>query len=326
MKATTLSLCMIVRDEEANLADCLRSVEGVVDEIVIVDTGSKDRTIEIARRFGAVIVELPWANDFSLARNHSLDHATKDWVLVLAADERVEPASASRLRAVLGTTRAQGLQMLVRSLLPKDGAALFEEQPQTRLFERRSEHRYEGIVHEQIAPSVTRAGGTIGTTDLVIVHHGYERDLVQGGKSRARRNLALLERQAELTPSDAYVLYNLGCTLKAVGDFPAARRALEAAEANDRGDLDASGWEGLHMRLAQLALASNDHEGAVIRARQTLVLAPTNPVALQILALGLFSAGDVSTAVATFRKLRRATSLSPALAADIDRLLSQLSP
>ncbi|MFO0852420.1 MAG: glycosyltransferase, partial [Gemmataceae bacterium] len=96
-----VSLCMIVRDEEHNLPDCLRSAADLVDEVVVVDTGSADRTREVARRFGARVVDRPWPDSFAAARNASLDHATGEWAFWLDADDRVGPADRDRLRAVL---------------------------------------------------------------------------------------------------------------------------------------------------------------------------------------------------------------------------------
>jgi hypothetical protein len=325
-RTLTLSLCMIVRDEEENLGRCLESVRGVVDEIVIVDTGSKDRTIEIARGFGAIVLEEAWADDFSTPRNHAMDRATKDWILGLAADEEVEAESGRRMRDVVSASKAQGLRTTIRNLTPAGEVAAFHESLQTRLVERRDEYRYEGVIHEQVVPSILRGGGVIEDTDLVIIHHGYQKDAVQGGKSRAKRNLALLEKQVKLSPKDPHILYNLGCTYKAVGDLPQAKRALEAAEANDHGRLDVSAREGLHMRLAQIALAEKKDAVAVDRARKTLTLAPDNPVALQVLALGLMTANDVSGAVAAFTTLRRSPSVSRAFAADLDKLLAHLAP
>ena len=91
----TLSLCMIVKNEEANLGRCLESVKGVADEIIIVDTGSTDRTVEIARQHGAKIVSHQWDDDFAVARNVSLRAATSDWILVLDADEALDEEDAA---------------------------------------------------------------------------------------------------------------------------------------------------------------------------------------------------------------------------------------
>ncbi len=87
----TLSLCMIVKNEEKHLARCLSSVKDVADEIVIVDTGSTDKTIEIAESFSAKIFHFDWVNDFSAARNFALSKCTGDWILYLDADEELNP-------------------------------------------------------------------------------------------------------------------------------------------------------------------------------------------------------------------------------------------
>ena len=93
MDVSTISLCMIVRDEEANLARCLESACGFVNEIIVVDTGSRDATPTIAKRYGARICHLPWQEDFSQARNESLKQAIGEWVLVLDADEELPPGA-----------------------------------------------------------------------------------------------------------------------------------------------------------------------------------------------------------------------------------------
>ncbi len=98
-----VSLCMIVRDEERYLADALESVRGVVDEICIVDTGSKDRTLEIAQGAGARTEEIAWPGDFSKARNVALAMASRRWILVLDADERLSPRS----REIIGALGSQ---------------------------------------------------------------------------------------------------------------------------------------------------------------------------------------------------------------------------
>ena len=322
--AKTLSLCMIVRDEEANLRACLESVAGAVDEIIVSDTGSKDRTIEVARAHGATVVERAWTDDFAAARNHAIDHATKDWVLILDADETVDIASRPRLREVISTTSAAGLAVRVRNLLPPGEVALFNEFSQTRLFARTPAHRYAGKVHEQITSPILDAGGTMGESDIVVLHHGYQSTTAQG-KDRGARNLALLVTQNEETPGDPFILYNLGATYKNMGNLAEARRHLVAATDADGGKLNPGTRERLFMALAQVALAAREDKLAAEYARKTLANGAENPVALQILALGLLSTGDVAGALDAFRKLRRSPALAPALAADIDKVLATLA-
>ena len=97
----SLSLCMIVKDEGKFLEGCLESVKNFVDEIVIVDTGSTDNTIQIAEKFGAKVVKHNWDNSFSEARNVSLKHATKDWILVLDADERISEKDLAKIKELI---------------------------------------------------------------------------------------------------------------------------------------------------------------------------------------------------------------------------------
>ena len=93
-----VSLCMIACDEEANIGACLQSASRDVDEIIVVDTGSRDRTRSVARHHGARVVELPWRDDFSAARNHGLEQAAGEWILVLDCDERIAPESSGLIR------------------------------------------------------------------------------------------------------------------------------------------------------------------------------------------------------------------------------------
>ena len=97
----TLAMCMIAKDEEEFIEDAIRSVEGLADEVVVVDTGSSDDTVDIAKRAGARVEFFPWNGSFADARNVSLDYATSDWILVLDADERVHPSSRSAIRSIL---------------------------------------------------------------------------------------------------------------------------------------------------------------------------------------------------------------------------------
>ena len=117
------SLCMIVRDEEQDLAECLESVADLIDEIVVVDTGSTDRTCEVARRFGSRVFDFPWVDSFAAARNESLRHATGDWIFWLDADERLTDANRTKLQrlfAGLGQeNKAYGMRLVS---LPEPGS------------------------------------------------------------------------------------------------------------------------------------------------------------------------------------------------------------
>jgi glycosyltransferase involved in cell wall biosynthesis len=126
---------MIVRDEEHNLGACLKSAADLVDEIVVVDTGSTDRTREIARRFGARVFDVAWVDDFSAARNESLRHATGDWIFTVDADDRIDAANHAKLKQLFAEPRdvmnAFGMWYIH---LAEDGGFISAEEKRVRLF------------------------------------------------------------------------------------------------------------------------------------------------------------------------------------------------
>lgn len=224
-----VSLCMIVRDEEQQLPGCLDSVRGAVDEIIVVDTGSGDRTIGIAREHGARVFTEPWADDFAQARNQSLRRATGDWILVLDADERLAPESAARLRDVLASTTSEGLRVLIRDHVSPTSSRDVLVSASTRLFRNRPEYRYERRIHEQIETSIVAAG--LGEpprqADLVVEHFGNLGQVVWC-KGKRLRNLSLLEREVEEV-GDGFAHFNLGVEYIRHGRYEDALAALTKA-------------------------------------------------------------------------------------------------
>ena len=183
-----LSLCMIVKNEERFIDQCLASVRDFVDEIIIVDTGSEDRTMEIAERHGAKIFMHPWIGDFSVARNHSLDHAGSEWILVLDADEKLALRDAVQLRDLIRNTTCQGFKLIQRNYLWDARVACSKPVPQDyeegrdysncvdvpviRLFRNCPLIRYHGRVHELVDPVFEARRLPFLFTDLVIHHYG----------------------------------------------------------------------------------------------------------------------------------------------------------
>jgi glycosyltransferase involved in cell wall biosynthesis/tetratricopeptide (TPR) repeat protein len=231
----TVSLCMIVRNEEATLGACLASVAGLVDEMVVVDTGSTDGTRAVASRAGARLVGFAWVDDFSAARNESIRHAIGDWVFWLDADERLDADNRRKvgeLFAGLGQDRAA---YLMRQLSPTEdphGTQLAVDQ--VRLFRRDPAVRWRYRVHEQILLALRAAGHEVRRTDIVIAHAGYE-DREQSGR-KLQRNQALLEREIAERPDDAIPLYQLGVVYQQLGRLaealPLLQRSLDLAPAD----------------------------------------------------------------------------------------------
>ncbi len=232
-----VSLTMIVRDEEANLPSCLKSATGLFDEIVVVDTGSTDGTIEIARSFGAQVFEFAWIDDFAAARNEALSHATGDYVFWLDADDVIEPAQAVRLRRLLDSLDVgDPVAYVVRCSCDADGlGGGATEVDHVRLFPLRAEIRWAYRVHEQILPSLRRVGVPVKWSDVTVRHTGYVNPAIRGRK--LDRDQAILEAELSRDPSEPFVLFNLGGIALERSDWRGAldylRRSLAGSAPTD---------------------------------------------------------------------------------------------
>lgn len=221
-----LSACLIVKDEEAMLGECLDSLAGVVDEIIVYDTGSTDATVALARAKGARVVEGYWDDSFARARNAALAEATGEWVLSLDADERFLGDAAS-LRHFLASTEPAVEAFLIPIENLQGAGNTRSVHTATRLF-RRSRVTWRHRLHEQVGP-VDDAGGLLNfgyVSGLRIIHYGYRRDVFDA-KGKAARNVALAESALEDPDIDpAYALMNYGRSLGLVGRLEEAAAAL----------------------------------------------------------------------------------------------------
>lgn len=215
----TLSLCMIVKDEEGFLERCLDSVKDIVDEIIIVDTGSKDSTKDIAKVAGAQLFDFAWNDDFSAARNFSLEKATSNWVLVLDADELLDNSGNDEVLKLINSREhclkdIVGFKMEQRTYLPKsDGAGMtvdeavlsrdFVQQGQSRLvrlFKNHPKIRFRNKVHELVESSMRDINGEIIDTGIIIHHFS----LLKKGKvvEKAENYTDLLWKQLQAEPEN----------------------------------------------------------------------------------------------------------------------------
>ncbi|MDA1267436.1 MAG: glycosyltransferase family 2 protein, partial [Planctomycetota bacterium] len=208
-----ISLCMIVRDEREDLPRLLASVQGLVDEICIVDTGSTDGTPEIARAAGARVESFAWCADFAAARNQSLAMATGDWVLVLDADEAIEDPAARHILERFAAAHPEHAGQVTIVDRQEQGELRSRV---SRYFPRRPDLGYVGRFHEQ--PHFGASPAPAGGLGLEVVHYGYRRDAIQG-KNKVARNRRFLEQLTREAPSDAYFHYQLGRTHMVGGDL-----------------------------------------------------------------------------------------------------------
>ena len=198
LRKEKISACMIVKNEEEFLPNCLNSIKAAVDEIIVVDTGSADDTVNIAKYFGAKVYHHPWNDSFSEARNHCLNYASGDWILQIDADEELEQADIPKLRLAISDTRYNGIIIAIQSII-KDGLHTFYY---PRIF-RRGKGYYKNIIHEQIIIDGERL-----STGIRLYHHGYNLD---EKKMRVKwlRTTHLLKKQIEQNKLDSFAWFNL---------------------------------------------------------------------------------------------------------------------
>jgi tetratricopeptide (TPR) repeat protein len=224
-----LSLCMIVRDEQQMLSRCLSAVADAVDEIVVVDTGSSDASIETARSFGARVIEHEWTGSFAAARNVSFDAASGDWVMYLDADELLVREDVMLLRSLTGRTWREAFYLYEIHYTgdEEDGTAV--TQNALRVFRNRPEYRFEGRLHEQVAQCLPGyLPERIEATNVRVEHFGYI-SVVRDTREKSRRNIELLRLQEAESEPTPFMHFNLGCEYAAGGDRAAALVEFERA-------------------------------------------------------------------------------------------------
>jgi tetratricopeptide (TPR) repeat protein len=224
----TVSLCMIVKDEEAMLPRCLASVAEHVDELIVVDTGSTDGTVAIAESFGARVLHHEWTGDFSAARNVSLDAATGDWLLYLDADEVLADGDGPLLRELVARTWREAFYLTETNHVGDldDGVAVTHNA--LRLFRNRPAYRFEGRLHEQFAHRLPTLPERIELSPLRLEHFGYL-GAVRDAKEKSRRNIELLERQVAEGVDTPFLHFNVGSEYAAAGDAAQALTHLRQA-------------------------------------------------------------------------------------------------
>ena len=200
----TVSACMIVKNEEELLEDCLKSIRSWIDEIIIVDTGSTDKTIEIAESYGAKIYHQEWEGNFSKHRNYSLEQATSDWIFIIDADERLCEEDITKLQGLINSDNHSIISINVYSVYG-DNQDMTTFLPSIRLFKRDMELRYQGIVHNRLEFPKNAA---VVRADVRLMHLGYDLS-PERMKAKFERSKALLEKQLDENPNDAFALYNL---------------------------------------------------------------------------------------------------------------------
>jgi tetratricopeptide (TPR) repeat protein len=241
---------MIARDEEPRIGNALESVAPFVDEMVVVDTGSTDRTREVALSCGARVYEFPWVDSFAAARNASLEQARGQWVFWMDADDVLAPECGPALRDLIRRRPARDVAYQAQVRIPPGpgefGPSVVDH---VKLFPNRPDLRFEHRIHEQILPSLRRAGVEVLFSDLSVIHQNYDRS-AEGQAKKRRRDFRLLYQELLENPDHPFVLFNLGMTyLYATRDYEVAAHYL-------RRSLDRSHWTDSIVRKAYAMLGT----------------------------------------------------------------------
>lgn len=219
---------MIVKNEAANLSRCLNSVKGIVNELIVLDTGSTDSTVAIARSLGAQVYSFEWCNDFSIARNVALQYVTGDWVLVLDADEVLVPDVVPLLRQAM----QQEWAIVVNLVRQEVGAVQSPYSLVSRLFRRHPDvtfsRPYHAMVDDSVAALLQREPQwqVVNCPEVAILHYGYEPGTIASRQKLATAQ-ATMEGFLAANPQDPYVCSKLGALYVQLGDLPRGIELLQ---------------------------------------------------------------------------------------------------
>ncbi len=282
-----ITLSMIVKNEENYLRECLESVKDVVDEIVIVDTGSTDRTLEIAKEFSAKIFHFEWVNDFSAARNYALSKSTGDWILYLDADERLSAESIDILKKEVQTSEKLGINCLVKSFDQND--KISQSMRYTRLFKNNPSLKFSGKVHEQIEPSLKENNYKIINSNIEIIHKGYGINKEEL-KEKAERNLLLLLEDYK-TNKSSIISYQIANSYSILNKTTESAKYYKLALTDKH--LKKEFKTVCFSRLADFEMRNNNLQEALIFAENGLKI-DKNDVLLNIVTSQIFAKKNIA--------------------------------
>ncbi|MBI2655567.1 glycosyltransferase [Candidatus Woesearchaeota archaeon] len=300
----TISLCMITKNEEKYLEQCLNSVKGLADEIIIVDTGSTDKTKEIAKKFNAKIYDFKWVDNFSAARNESLKHATKDWILVLDADEMIEEKDISKIKELAESNDFAGFQLEQRSYLENYFEGAYQNSSDfgpvkkypyyishylVRLFRNNLGIQFRHRVHELAEDSIKEKNLKYGKQGIILHHFGSlkEKGIVS---SKVDMYSRMIMHQVEEHPEEPRYNYQAARMFLGKTDFANALKYFEKTAKLD------PNYKLVFSEIAKTYLRMNDKNKAIEYFRKSTELNPENPSPANNLAVVCMSMGKFEQA------------------------------
>ena len=262
---------MIVKNEEKHLKKCLDSVISLVDEIVIVDTGSSDKTLEIAKSFNSKILHFEWINDFSAARNFALKKSTGDFILYLDADEILSDKSKNYIKNLVKNKDKIGYLCTITSIdeFSKQNNSI----QYVRFFRNSDNIKFVGKAHEQITDSLIESGYKILPSEIEIIHYGYNISKDEK-KIKAERNLNLLLKEYETNKSE-YIAFQIGQSYFILENFDEAEKYFKQAISN--GNLSKDLQAESYSYLAQINHFRFDISSTEVNIKKALSLNNNQP-------------------------------------------------
>ena len=303
-----LTVCMIVRNEERFLEQCLQSVQPIASQTVILDTGSTDATVDIARRFGAEIHHFEWCENFATARNVSLQYAREDWILTLDADEELPPDSILELQRLMADPQYIGYRIQLMDLHIGPRSTVYVP----RLFRNAPGIFFKGRIHEDAFSSVFEKGKDwsldVGLGKARILHHGYAPEIIQS-RGKAQRNLGLLINALSESPGDYGLMTKMGFEFMRAGRvgeaFDQYRKAVSMAESLPQSAVTPEALEALITQFSAYLSQAGSHAEVVQLLTSPLAgRCPSTPTSDYLFGLSLLRLKRVEEAVVALEKSR----------------------
>lgn len=223
-----ISLCMIVKNEAANLDKCLKAVVGCVDEIIIVDTGSSDNTKKIAANYTNKLYDFKWCDDFAKARNFSIEKSNNDWVLVMDADENIFDYNKKKILEFVSDKKNEEVVGRIKRINPFEdvsGVKRYIERV-NRLFNK-NHFKYTGLIHEQIT-ALNGKNYSTKNIEIAAEHFGYTKEVIEK-TNKLERNISMLKKAIAENTNDPYLYYQLGKTYYMGKDYKSSCECFEKA-------------------------------------------------------------------------------------------------
>jgi tetratricopeptide (TPR) repeat protein len=300
VRRRTLTACLVVRNEEQRIAAAINSVRGIADQIVVVDTGSTDGTLAIARNLGARTLTEAWIDDWSAARNAAIAQATGDWILFIDADQRLDEHSGAEVTRIIQHDHPAGFLLRQLNYLSDASPANAIEHLTVRLFRNHPAIRYRGAIHEQVVSIDRDFPLTLELCGVVLHHYGYESAATR--LQKARRDLPMLDRAIAADPANAFHHYNLGIAYHTLQRYDEAGRALGHAVALAEAASTLAGFvDTAEVVLAAIALEQGRVEDAAAACRRVLSRSPGAAEAWCTLGACALRLADAGAARAAYR-------------------------